>query len=175
MAGRPYYDLERCFEYVEANILFADTTNAVAMGGSYGGYLTFWIAGQPFARKFKALVAHAGIFSAQSLYATDLPDSWRVLFGGYDSNPGQVVEIFNKWDPARFAHLWQTPILITHGELDRRCTPAMGLVAFTAAQLRGIESKYLNFPDEGHFVLKPENSLHWHSVVIEWINRHTGK
>lgn len=171
--GRPYYDLENCFDYIEQHLAFADSTNAVALGGSYGGYLIYWLAGQPLARKFKCLVAHAGIFNAPILYASDVPDIWKVLFGGYDSDPSQISQIFAKWDPVRYANMWETPILITHGELDRRCPHVMGLAAFTMAQMKGLETKFLSFPDEGHFVLKLENVLHWHTVVISWMDSYT--
>ena len=137
--------------------------------------MIYWLAGQSFTGRFKALVAHAGMFNAAALYASDVPEIWKVLFGGYESDPSQIVKIFEKWDPAQFAHRWQTPILITHGELDKRAPSSMGLAAFTTAQMKGVESKFLSFPDEGHFVLKPENSLHWHRVVIDWMNGHTGK
>ncbi|TVY34335.1 Dipeptidyl-peptidase [Lachnellula subtilissima] len=168
IGGRPYKDIEKCFAYIEKHITCADTSNAVALGGSYGGYLIYWLAGQPFARNFKALVAHAGMFNAATLYASDVPEIWKVLFGGYDSDPSQIVKVFEKWDPAQFAHRWQTPILITHaGSLnDGACS-----VHFRA--MKGVESKFLSFPDEGHFVLKPENSLQWHRVVIDWMNKHT--
>ncbi|KUJ22167.1 alpha/beta-hydrolase [Mollisia scopiformis] len=175
MGGRPFRDLEHCFDYIEQEVPYADTTNAVAMGGSYGGYLIYWLAGQPFASKFKALVAHAGIFNIPSLYASDVPDIWEVLFGGYASDPSQLIKNLGKWDLIQFVHLWKTPILITHGELDRRCPHTMGLAAFTMTQMRGVESKFLSFSDEGHFVLKPENALLWYRTVIDWMNRHTGK
>lgn len=100
------------------------------------------------------------MFGAEALYASDVPDIWKVLFGGYESNPSQIVKVFEKWDPAQFSHLWETPILITHGEVDRRCPTSMGLSAFTAAQMNGVESKLVTYVDEGHFVSKPENSLH---------------
>ena len=147
----------------------------VLMGGSFGGFLGFWIAGQPLGKKFKAIVSHAGMFDVYNLYGSDIADSWRALFGGYGTEAGNLKDTFDRWNPACFAENWTTPMLVTHNDLDFRCPLTMGLGAFAALQLKGVESKFLSFPDEGHFVLKPENSLHWHCVVIEWIKRFTGK
>ena len=171
LGGRPYRDIEKCFSYIEENVPFADTNRAVLMGGSFGGFLAFWVAGQPLAKKFTAMVSHAGMFNVNTLYGSDIADSWRVAFGGYKTKPDHLKDIFDKWNPAWYAENWTTPMLITHNDLDYRCPMTMSLAAFTMLQLKGIESKFLNFPNEGHFVLKPENSLHWHRTVIDWINK----
>lgn len=92
--------------------------------------------------------------------------------GGYDSNPSSVIEIFQKWEPAQYAKNWRTPTFVVHSSNDTRHPVSMGLAAFATLQFRGVESRYLNFPDEGHMVLKPENSLHWHRSVIGWINKY---
>lgn len=136
--------------------------------------MVFWLAGKSFGKKFKALVAHDGIFNPSTLYACDVPDKYRVLFGGYNSNPIALNEIFDKWDPSKHVKNWTTPMLIIHSDKDTRHPVSMGLAAFTALQFKGVESRYLNFPDEGHFVAKPENSLHWHRSVIGWINKFAG-
>ena len=86
----------------------------------------------------------------------------------------KVPEEWQKWDPSRFTANWETPHLIIHNELDYRLTIAEGLAAFNALQMKGIESAFLTFPDENHWVLQPENSLVWHYAVINWINKHVG-
>lgn len=134
--------------------------------------MIFWIAGKPLSKRFKALVAHDGIFNAPTLYAGDIPAEYTALIGGYESDPSLVTEVFRKWDPAQYTKNWTTPTLIIHSDKDTRHPVTMGLAAFSALQLKGVESRYLTFPDEGHFVVKPENSLHWHRTIIGWINKY---
>ena len=175
VGGRSYRDIEQCFSHIEQNLVFADMNRAVLMGGSFGGFLAFWIAGQPLAKRFKTMVSHAGMFDVYNLYGSDIADKWRIAFGGYGKETSHLRDIFDKWNPARHAENWITPMLIIHNDLDFRCPVSMSLAAFATLQLKGVESRFLNFPDEGHFVLKPENSLHWHQTVIDWINRFTAK
>lgn len=169
--GLPYIDIERGFEYIDKNLKYVDTSRAVALGASYGGYMVNWIQGHPLGRKFKALVTHDGVFSITAQLASEeqyfpLHD----LQGPIWKNP----EEWAKWDPSRFTANWQTPHLIIHNELDYRLTIAEGLAAFNVLQMRGVDSAFLTFPDENHWVLKPENSFVWHRTVINWINQHVG-
>lgn len=169
--GLPYLDLERGFDYISKNLEYVDTDRAVALGASYGGYMMNWIQGQPLGRKFKALVTHDGVFSMVSQLASEeqyfpLADLKGPLW--------KVPEEWQKWDPSRFTANWETPHLIIHNELDYRLTIAEGLAAFNVLQMKGIESAFLTFPDENHWVLQPENSLVWHYAVINWINKHVG-
>lgn len=154
-------------QFVSENFEYVDTNRATAIGGSIGGYLAFWIAGQPFATRFRALVSHAGIFSAPALSGSDVPDTWRLLFGGLESSPEDIIRAFEEWDPAPHSRNWSTPMLISVGEKDRRIPFTHGVGAFSALQLRRIESRLLVFPDEGHFISKPGNSLRWHQAVID--------
>ncbi|KAI9834778.1 MAG: hypothetical protein M1819_002864 [Sarea resinae] len=169
--GRPYEDIVKGFEYIKENLSYVDTGRAVALGASYGGYMMNWIQGQPLGRQFKALVTHDGVFSTVAQMATDeLYFPMRDLGGTlWDKR-----ELWERWDPSRFTGNWATPHLIIHSELDYRLTPAEGLAAFNVLQQRGVESRYLTFPDENHWVLKPENSLHWHTVVLNWCNKFVG-
>lgn len=169
--GRPYEDLVKGFQYIEQNLEFVDTTRAVALGASYGGYMMNWIQGHPLGRKFKALVTHDGVFSMTSQLASE-----EQYFPLHDLGGPiwKVPENWAKWDPSRFTGEWQTPHLIIHNELDYRLTIAEGLAAFNVLQMRGIDSAFLTFPDENHWVLNPENSLMWHHTVLNWINKHTG-
>jgi pre-mRNA-splicing helicase BRR2 len=169
--GRPYEDLVKGFEYIEQNLEYVDTSRAVALGASYGGYMMNWIQGHPLGRKFKALVTHDGVFSMTSQLASE-----EQYFPLHDLEGPiwKVPENWAKWDPSRFTGEWQTPHLIIHNELDYRLTIAEGLAAFNVLQMRGIDSAFLTFPDENHWVLNPENSLMWHRTVLNWINKYTG-
>ncbi|KAI9373192.1 Alpha/Beta hydrolase protein [Aspergillus egyptiacus] len=169
--GLPYIDLERGFEYIEQNLNYVDTSRAVALGASYGGYMMNWIQGQPLGRRFKALVTHDGIFSMRSLLATE-----ELYFPVHDLKGAQweVPENWAKWDPSHHLDRWQTPHLIIHNEKDYRLTIAEGLAAFNVLQMKGIDSAFLTFPDENHWVLNPENALMWHYTVFNWINKHVG-
>lgn len=169
--GRPYLDLVKGFEYIEEHVSYVDTSRAVAMGASYGGFMMNWIQGHELGRKFKALVTHDGIFSTKSLFATE-----ELYFPVHDLGGPfwKVPYNWEQWDPSRFAENWQTPHLIIHSQLDYRLSMAEGLAAFNVLQMRGVESAFLTFPDENHWVLKPENSLVWHQTVLNWINKYVG-
>jgi dipeptidyl aminopeptidase/acylaminoacyl peptidase len=172
--GRPYDDLANCFEYVQRHMPFVDTDNAIAAGASYGGYMANWIQGNSLGRKFKAIVCHDGIFSTQMLIAGD-------EFGGDKDFAGPMLPWKNwkhleKWNPARpdLLRNWTTPMLVVHSDKDYRCIMSDGIAAYNTLQTLGTPSRLLNFPDEGHWVLKPENSLVWHKTVFEWINKYSG-
>ncbi|KAJ5777056.1 Oligopeptidase family protein [Penicillium odoratum] len=169
--GRPYEDLVKGFEYIQQNLAYVDTTRAVALGASYGGYMMNWIQGHPLGRKFKALVTHDGVFSMTGQLASE-----EQYFPLHDLEAPiwKKPENWAKWDPSRFTANWQTPHLIIHNELDYRLTIAEGLAAFNVLQMRGIDSAFLTFPDENHWVLNPENSLMWHKTVFNFINKYTG-
>lgn len=169
--GLPYEDLVKGFEYIEADLDFVDTSKAVALGASYGGYMMNWIQGHDLAKKFKALVCHDGVFSMTAQLASD-----EQYFPIHDLG-GPIwkrQEMYDKWDPSRFTGNWNTPMLVIHNELDYRLTMAEGLAAFNVLQMRGVESRFLTFPDENHWVLKHENSKVWHHQVINWINHYVG-
>ncbi|KAK3366453.1 Alpha/Beta hydrolase protein [Podospora didyma] len=154
--GRPYNDLVKCFEYIEKEMPFVDTDRGVALGASYGGYMINWIQGHPLGRKFKALVCHDGVFSTLNQWSTE-----ELFFPIHDFE-GTIYENregYARWDPAQFVNEWATHQLIIHSELDYRLPITEGLSPFNILQSKGIPSKLLMFPDENHWVLKPENSL----------------
>jgi dipeptidyl aminopeptidase/acylaminoacyl peptidase len=169
--GLPYEDLVKGFEHIEKEIDFIDTDRAVALGASYGGYMMNWIQGHDLGRKFKALVCHDGVFSMTAQCASD-----EQYFPVHDLGGPlwERQEMWDKWDPSRFTRNWSTPQLVIHSSLDYRLTVGEGLAAFNVLQMRGVESLFLNFPDENHFVLKQENSLVWHQTVINFINKFVG-
>ncbi|OXV10489.1 hypothetical protein Egran_01751 [Elaphomyces granulatus] len=169
--GLPYIDLVKGMEYIEKHLSYVDVDRAVALGASYGGYMVNWIQGHPLGRKFKALVTHDGIFNMVSQLASD-----EQYFPTHDMGGPlwKVPEEWAKWDPSRFTRNWATPHLIIHNELDYRLTIAEGLAAFNVLQMKAIDSAFLTFPDENHWVLNTENSLVWHQTVLDWINKHVG-
>ncbi|KAL2415538.1 putative dipeptidyl-peptidase 5 [Exophiala dermatitidis] len=169
--GLPYEDLVKGFEFIESELDFVDSSRAVALGASYGGFMMNWFQGHDLGRKFKALVCHDGVFSMTGQLASEeqyfpLHDLGGPLW--------ERQEVYDKWDPSRFIKQWETPMLVIHNELDYRLTISEGLSAFNVLQMKNIESRFLSFPDENHWVLKPENSLVWHLVVINWINKFVG-
>ncbi|KAK3337430.1 Alpha/Beta hydrolase protein [Cercophora scortea] len=169
--GKPYNDLVNCFESIAENLPYVDTNRAVALGASYGGYMINWIQGHPLGRKFKALVCHDGVFCTLNQWSSE-----ELFFPLHDFKGSlyENREAYEEWDPARFANEWATPQLIIHSELDYRLPITEGLAPFNVLQSKGIPSKLLVFPDENHWVLKPENSLVWHQEVLAWINKYSG-
>lgn len=169
--GSPYLDIVKGIEHIEQRLDYVDSGNMVALGASYGGYMMNWIAGHDLAKKFKALVCHDGVFSMTSQLASE-----EQYFPMHDMGGPiwEKQEVYDKWDPARFTKNWQTPMLIIHNELDYRLTIAEGLAAFNVLQGKGIESRFLTFSDEGHWVLREENALIWCLVVLNWCNKFVG-
>ncbi|EME38433.1 hypothetical protein DOTSEDRAFT_92472 [Dothistroma septosporum NZE10] len=194
--GDPYQDIVNVFEWVGQNMPEADNDRAVALGASYGGYMMNWIQGHDLGRKFKALVCHDGItsFAGGMLATEELYFPFYDLGGtpwfdpGFKSVPGgpssaaqghgnfgsSTLSDWRKWDPSEHFANWSTPQLVIHSSKDYRLPIAEGLAAFNVLQARGVDSQFLHFPDENHWVLKPENSLLWHKVVLDWINKHAG-
>ncbi|KAK6338416.1 hypothetical protein TWF730_002478 [Orbilia blumenaviensis] len=170
--GRPFKDLELGFEHIEKKFShFIDTKNAIAAGASYGGYMINWIAGQPFAKKFRTLVCHDGIFNTLNMYATE-----ELWFIDHDFK-GQIFdhrEHFERWNPLGHVKHWSVPMMIIHSSKDYRIPISEALAAFNVLQIKGIKSKFLTFPDENHWVLKPENSLVWHREVFNWMKEFSG-
>jgi dipeptidyl aminopeptidase/acylaminoacyl peptidase len=160
--GLPYQDLVNGFQYVEKNIGYVDINKAVALGASYGGYMINWFQSQPLGRRFKALVTHDGVFSMTGQLASEEIYFPNHEFGGkwWDNKKKWL-----QWDPAQFTQNWNK---------DDRLTIAEGLAAFNVLQQRGVESQFLTFPDENHWVLKPANSLLWHTAVLDFINQKVG-
>ncbi|MEA2489757.1 MAG: hypothetical protein QOH21_1549 [Acidobacteriota bacterium] len=164
--GRVYTDIMNGVDTLAA-MPFVDGDRLGAAGGSFGGYMVDWILGHT--NRFKALVSHAGVYNLESMYGVTeelwFPE-WE--FGG---TPWDNPELYTKWSPHRFAKNFNTPTLVSHGELDYRVPIGEGLQLFTALQRRGIPSRLLYFPDEGHWVLKPQNSKLWHQTVGDWFDR----
>lgn len=140
-----------------------------AVGASFGGYSVYWLAGNHDGR-FKAFIAHCGIFNTESMYGS----TEEMFFSDWDSK-GPYWEMpknptYTKFSPHLYVQNWNTPILVIHNDKDYRVPLEQGLMAFTAAQMRGIPSKFLNFPDEGHWVTKPQNSVAWNREFFSWLD-----
>ena len=147
-----------------------DLANACALGGSYGGFMVNWIAGN-WPDGFKCLVTHDGVFDQRALaYETEQLFFSEWEFGGPYYSPAAAA-IYERWNPVNFVQNWRTPMLVIHSERDFRIPYSQGLAVFTAAQRRDIPSRLLVFPDENHWVLKPLNSIQWYREVDRWLDQ----
>jgi dipeptidyl aminopeptidase/acylaminoacyl peptidase len=166
--GRVYDDLMAVAAHV-AGQPWADKNRMAAAGGSYGGYMVNWILGRT--NRFRALVSHAGVFDLRSMFG-ETEELWFPLweFGG---TPWENPDDYTRWSPSEFVANFRTPTLVIHGELDYRVPVGQGLQLFTALQMQKVPSKMLLFPDEGHWIAKPQNSILWYNTFVDWINRYT--
>jgi dipeptidyl aminopeptidase/acylaminoacyl peptidase len=145
-----------------------DSKRIMAMGGSFGGYMTNWIGTQT--DRFRCLITHASIFTmAHFTGVTDHPAWWYLEMGGEDPFADQLK--FDRYAPVKHVKNWRTPTLIIHGEHDYRCPISEGLNLFEALQYHHVPSELLIFPDENHWILKPKNSVVWYESVLEFIGR----
>ena len=165
--GRAYVDIMNGVDQLAA-MPFVDGTRIGAAGGSYGGYMIDWILGHT--DRFKALVSHAGVYDLKSEYGVT-EELWFPEWE-FNGNPWDNPELYQRWSPDNFVKNFKTPTLVTHGELDFRVPINQGLELFTALQRRGVPSKMLYFPDEGHWVLKPQNSKLWYQTVGDWFDQY---
>ncbi|KAG1614094.1 hypothetical protein G6F46_007207 [Rhizopus delemar] len=166
--SHPFYDLEVGLEHVLGRYDYLDPQRVAGLGASYGGFMVNWINGH--SDKFKVLVNHDGMFSAaQVYYTTDELYFPEKEFGGSPVYP-ENRELYEKWSPSNYVQNWKTPTLVIHGGRDYRLTTCESLSTFTALQRQGIPSRFLYFPDENHWVLKPANSLRWHREGNTWLD-----
>ncbi|MHB1021302.1 MAG: dipeptidyl-peptidase 5 [Acidobacteriaceae bacterium] len=173
--GRPYIDLMRGLTHAELHYPFIDKNRECALGASYGGYMANWILGHT--DRFKCIVTHDGIFNPESAYgSTD--ELWFAEweFKGkpwdYYGKPASE-DPFRRWSPALYAKNFKTPTLVVHSQHDYRLDVSEGYQLFTTLQRLGVPSKMLYFPDESHFVLKPQNSQLWYKTVNDWVDQYT--
>ena len=168
--GKPFDDLMAVTDHV-AKLPYVDPDRMAAAGGSYGGYMIDWMLGHT--DRFKAFVTHAGVYDLRE-EAQSTEELWFPLweFGGM---PWDNQEVYDRWSPSHFVKDFKTPTLVIHGELDFRIPYTQGLELYTALQLRKVPSELLIFPDEGHWVLKPQNSVLWYKTFLGWIDTYTKK
>ncbi len=169
--GKPLTDLKLGLAAAGKIDPQADTQNACALGASYGGYMMNWIAGN-WSDEFKCIVNHAGLFDLRQ-FAFETEELW---FDEWDhGGPWWARKDSEKWNPVNHVTKWKTPMLVIHGELDFRVPYSQSIAAFTALQRQDIESKLLIFPDENHWINKPNNSLQWHKNVFGWLKKYTAE
>ncbi|MHB0968682.1 MAG: prolyl oligopeptidase family serine peptidase [Thermoanaerobaculia bacterium] len=168
--GKPLDDLKLGLAAAVAKYPFLDGDRAAALGASYGGYMVNWIAGA-WPDRFRALVTHDGNLDERfAYYATE--ELWFPEWE-HGGTPWENPEGYAKHNPIELVKNWKTPILVVHGGQDFRVVETGGMATFTAAQRTGIPSRFLYFPDENHWVLKPANSILWHDTVLDWLDRWT--
>ncbi len=166
--GRAYDDIMATVDYV-SNLSYIDKDRMVAAGASYGGYMIDWILGHT--DRFKALVTHAGVFDLRS-EALTTEELWFPKWE-FQGMPWENAALYQKWSPSSYIKNFKTPTLVTHGELDYRVPIGQGQQLFTSLQGMKVPSKLVQFPDEGHWILKPQNSQYWYATVIAWLNQYT--
>jgi len=165
--GKPFQDIMLGLDYLLAHNDWIDGSRVAAAGASYGGYMMNWLEGHT--DRFRCLVNHDGLFGLRSMYFS----TEELWFPEWDlgGTPWEAPESYRRWDPSEFVGNWKTPMLVIHGGKDYRVVDTEGLSTFTALQRRGIPSRLLYLPDEGHWVTKPQNSKKWHDTVLEWLDR----
>jgi dipeptidyl aminopeptidase/acylaminoacyl peptidase len=165
--GKPYVDLMKGLDYVEKTYSFIDKNREAALGASYGGYMANWILGHT--DRFKCIVSHDGTFNTESAYGTT-EELWFIEweFGG---PLWKNREKYRRYSPHLFADKFKTPTLVVHGQNDYRLDVSQGFDLFTTLQRLKVPSKMLYFPDEGHWVLKPQNSRLWYKTVNDWVDQ----
>ena len=167
--GAPFEDLMKGLDYAEQTYPFIDKSRECALGASYGGYMANWILGH--SDRFKCIVSHDGMFNAESAWGTTEElwfNNWEFRGTPYDNRESYV-----KWSPHQYAKNFKTPTLVVHGQRDYRLDVSEGFQLFTTLQMEGVPSKMLYFPDEGHWVLKPQNSQLWYKTVNDWVDQWT--
>jgi dipeptidyl aminopeptidase/acylaminoacyl peptidase len=167
--GAPFEDLMKGLDYAEEHYGFIDKARECALGASYGGYMANWVLGHT--DRFKCIVSHDGMFNAESAWGTTEElwfNDWEFKGTPYDNRA-----MYEKWSPHQYAKNFKTPTLVIHGQRDYRLDVSEGFQLFTTLQMEGVPSKMLYFPDEGHWVLKPQNSRLWYQTVNDWVDRWT--
>jgi dipeptidyl aminopeptidase/acylaminoacyl peptidase len=168
--GKPYVDLMKGLDYVEKTFPFIDKNREAALGASYGGYMANWLLGHT--DRFKCIVSHDGTFNTESAYGTT-EELWFVNWE-FKGPPWKNRELYRKFSPHLFADKFKTPTLVIHGQNDYRLDVSQGFDLFTTLQALKVPSKMLYFPDEGHWVLKPQNSRLWYKTVNDWVDQWCG-
>ena len=168
--GKAYVDVMKGVDVSLAKFPFIDGKKMAAAGGSYGGYLVDWIA--THTDRFKALISHAGVYDKVSMFATE-----ELWFEEHDlqGTPWSNPESYRKWAPVTFAGAlgkFKTPTLVIAGEKDFRVPYTQSLEFFSALQVQGVPSKLVVFPDEGHWILKPDNSQFWYKTFLDWVAKY---
>ncbi|MBU1099292.1 MAG: S9 family peptidase [Bacteroidetes bacterium] len=166
--GKVYVDLMNAYDHAIANYKFIDAKNTFATGASYGGYMINWIEGHN--DKFNALICHDGVFNLTSMYGTT-EELWFPEWE-YHGAPWESRDIYEKWSPHMFVDNFKTPMMVIHGGMDFRVPEGQAFELFTSLQKMNVDSKFLYFPKETHFVLKPQNARFWWKNTFDWFEQH---
>ena len=166
---KPFDDIMKSTDYLLAQYKNLDPQRVAAAGASYGGYMAAWILGHT--DRFKAIIDHAGVNNSYTQFATDVPHGFAKVMGG---TPWENVEGLQRNNPMYYAKSFKTPTLVIHGELDYRVPYGNGLELYGALQALGVPSRLVVFPDENHWVLKPQNAVYWHWEMQNWLSRYIG-
>ena len=151
---------------------YIDRKRVGAVGASFGGYTVYWLMGN-HKNRFCTMIAHCGVFNLESMYSSTEElffPNWDL--GGPYWKSEKIKKDYDRFSPHRFIRNWKTPLLVIHGEKDFRVPVTQGMEAFTVAQVQGVPSRFLYFPNEGHWVLGPQNGVLWHRVFFEWLDRY---
>ncbi len=169
--GAPFEDLMKGLDYAEKTYPFIDKDRECALGASYGGYMANWVLGHT--DRFKCIVSHDGMFNTYSAWGT----TEELWFNNWEfkGTPYTNPEMYEKWNPRNAGKNFKTPTLVIHSQLDYRLDVSEGFQLFTTLQTMGVPSKMLYFPDEGHWILKPQNSQLWYKTVNDWVDQWTKK
>ncbi len=166
--GKPLVDLQLGLAAALARYPWLDKERIGALGGSFGGYMVNWIAGQ-WPDRFRCLVNHDGNLDERMAYF-DTEELWFPEWD-HEGTPWENPRAYEKHNPVNYVQNWKTPMLVIHGAQDYRVVDTQGLGTFNALQRRGIPSRLLYFPDENHWVLKPHNSVLWYETVLNWLDQ----
>jgi dipeptidyl aminopeptidase/acylaminoacyl peptidase len=165
----PFEDIMKSTDYLLAKYPNLDKDRMAAAGASYGGYMAAWVLGHT--DRFKAIINHAGVNSSYAQYASDVPHGFPQVMGG---TPWANLEGMQRQNPMFYAKNFKTPMLVLHGELDYRVPYGNGLELYGVLQALGVPSRLVVFPDENHWILKPQNAIHWHWEMQSWLARYIG-
>jgi dipeptidyl aminopeptidase/acylaminoacyl peptidase len=169
MASKPFEDVMKATDYMVKQP-YIDKDRTAAAGASYGGYMMAWINGHT--DRFKALICHAGVYNWHSMMASDVVRSRERPLGAM---PWGDQKIIDRQSPQRFAANFKTPTLVMHGEKDFRVPVTQGFEFYNTLRIKGVPSRLVYFPDENHWILKPQNARLWHREFFGWLEKHVGK
>lgn len=166
---KPFEDIMRSTDFLLKKIPNLDPDRMAAAGASYGGYMAAWVLGHT--DRFKCIIDHAGVNSSYAQYASDVPHGFPKVMGG---KPWENLEGMQRQNPMFYAKNFKTPTLVLHGELDYRVPYGNGLELYGVLQSMGVPSRLVVYPNENHWILTPQNAIHWHWEMQDWLARHIG-
>jgi len=167
---QPFEDIMKATDHLLKKLPNLDPKRVAATGASYGGYLAAWVLGHT--DRFACIINHAGVNNSYSQFATDVPHGFAKVMGG---TPWENVEGMQRQNPMFYAKNFKTPTLVIHGELDYRVPYGNGLELYGVLQAMGVPARLVLYPNENHWILSPQNSIHWYWEFHHWLARHLDK